>query len=200
MTRDSQKFLQAPRNRYREKSEGIKKKRKLTFFSSSKHSRLYLFCSSFCLTCTPFSASTFNLTSTGKLSIYPELFPRRSASFPWTIPSICCSRPARVGSSPPSAVEISPSLSSVMSGTVGRESPSAMGAWDKGVFWGVGAVRLDPPEMGTLDDMMVRQKKKKKKEVELKDHNRAFRPSSQRSLTFSQDPVRHDRRLRGAIS
>lgn len=41
-----------------------------------------------------------------------------------------------------------------MSGTVGLERPKAIGAWLRGVFWGVGAAR-SPPAMLTFADMVV---------------------------------------------
>ena len=42
-----------------------------------------------------------------------------------------------------------------MSGTVGLERPSEMGAWLRGVFWGVGAVPSVPEALIlTLDDIL----------------------------------------------
>ena len=65
---------------------------------------------------------------------------------PWTRPSIAWW--AGLASS-------AGSLSSEMSGTVGRERPAVMGACVRGVFWGVGAVRSFW-EMGTVEDILGR--------------------------------------------
>ena len=98
----------------------------------------------------------FFLTPGERLSMYPELLPTRDDSRPWTSPSIALWRFAAPGD----MISSSTSLSSEMSGTVGRERPAAIGAWVNGVFWGVGAVIFDW-EMGTLADMVVEESQKR---------------------------------------
>ena len=65
----------------------------------------------------------------------------------------CC---MALGASAASSISSSPS---VMSGTVGRERPWAMGAWVRGVFWGVGAVG-STWLMGMLTDMAASEKER----------------------------------------
>lgn len=48
-----------------------------------------------------------------------------------------------------------------MSGTVGLERPRAIGAWFKGVFWGVGAVRFEPVIL-RLDDIVDGEEEQRK--------------------------------------
>ena len=48
-----------------------------------------------------------------------------------------------------------------MSGTVGLERPRAIGAWFKGVFWGVGAVIFEPVIL-RLDDIVNGEEEQRK--------------------------------------
>lgn len=68
---------------------------------------------------------------------------------------MCAPIPVRVGSVDSSS---SGSLSSLISGTVGRERPAEIGAWVMGVFCGVGAVMFEP-EIGTRDDIVAGDEK-----------------------------------------
>jgi hypothetical protein len=72
---------------------------------------------------------------------------------PWTRPSIWVLISERLKASLSWASSWA-SLSSEISGTVGLERPREIGAWVRGVFWGVGAVML-AEEMGTLDDILM---------------------------------------------
>jgi hypothetical protein len=95
--------------------------------------------------------------------MYPELFPTSPANLPWTIPSIALCTVAEVKAVVFAVVATSissSSLSSEITGTVGRERPAEMGACVSGVFWGVGAVMFEV-EMGNVDDMAGTERKEK---------------------------------------